>query len=201
VRRIIRRHKIHALVILDPARATLLCGVHGARLAGRTVGRVLWLHACPGHGAADARRLVIAGGFWEQGYARHCVRMAPENVNFLGFLGPEFAQELAELYSNAALVVLPSALEGASLVLLEAAAYGKCILGADMPANRELMDDGMVYVVKDNVTELIAQISRCLTVEELRVSVSGKAKRRVETCYSVPSMAAQMESVYTGIVG
>ena len=143
----------------------------------------------------------IPGGFWEQGYARHCVRLAPENVIFLGFLGPEFAQVLAELYSNAALVVLPSALEGASLVLLEAAAYGKCILGADISANRELMDDCMAYFAKDNVTELIAQIGRCLTVEELRTSVSGKAKGRVETCYSVPSMAAQMECVYTGIMG
>ena len=54
MRKLIRRHGIDALLIVDATRANLLCGVYGALLAGRRCGRVLWMHNCP-TGSDDLR--------------------------------------------------------------------------------------------------------------------------------------------------
>ena len=56
------------------------------------------------------------------------------NVRFLGF---RYGEELAELYSNAYLYILPSAAEGIALTLLEAMAYHNCVVVSDIPQNLE----------------------------------------------------------------
>lgn len=60
-------------------------------------------------------------------------------VRFLGAL-PQAA--LAEHYRRAALLVLPSRREGFGLVLVEALGCGCPVAAADLPAVRELLDDG-----------------------------------------------------------
>lgn len=77
------------------------------------------------HGTAYRRQLDTAAAYLQ-------------NVHFTGFVEGE---TLAALYSNAYVVVLPSDIEGMSLVLLEALSYGNCVLASDIRENKETVQE------------------------------------------------------------
>ena len=54
-------------------------------------------------------------------------------------VGSVHGELLQELYTNAALFVLPSRLEGLALTLLEAASYRLPLVASDIPPNREVI--------------------------------------------------------------
>jgi glycosyltransferase involved in cell wall biosynthesis len=86
----------------------------------------------------DLRRefpLLIAGdaGFTDA-YAAELRRRAHPEVRFLGYVHGTL---LEALFSHAAVLVLPSSLEGLSITLLEGLGYGRCCLVSDIPPNVE----------------------------------------------------------------
>jgi glycosyltransferase involved in cell wall biosynthesis len=85
--------------------------------------------------------LVIAGKATQPEYEAHLRELAgPEVV----FAGHRSGSELQELYSNAALFVLPSYLEGMSMALLEAMAHGVPTVVSDIPENIRVVGDAAV---------------------------------------------------------
>ena len=138
--------------------------------------------------------LVVAGdGKQEPAYEEACRREANELVRFVG---PRFGDELAELYSNAAVVVQPSELEGMSLVLLESASYGRCVVARDMPATRDALGDGVVTFGDDSTDALGEAIVKCLNDPNLSREKGEEAKRRVTELFSWPAIARQYERLY-----
>ncbi len=138
--------------------------------------------------------LVIAGdGKQEPAYEAACRRQANELVRFTG---PQFGAELAELYSNAAVVVQPSELEGMSLVLLEAAAHGRCVVAREMPATRDALGDEAVTFADDSTESLGGAIVKCLDDPALRQRIGDEAKRRVTERFAWPAVARQYEKLY-----
>ena len=55
--------------------------------------------------------------------------------------GPIYGEELARLYTNAYLFILPSAVEGLPMVVLEAMSHGSAVLVSDIAENLEVIDD------------------------------------------------------------
>jgi len=148
--------------------------------------------------ARDDRPLVVVGDEAEPAYARRCRRLA-DGHNVM-FLGAQSGQVLAELYSNAGLVVQPSALEGMSMVLLEAAAYGRCVLAADIPENRLPLENCALYFTMDDPDELAAQVHRCLGEADTRCAYGRAAQARAREL-SVSSQADRMEELYGKVLG
>ena len=78
-------------------------------------------------------KLVIAGGVeFESAYMHELKALC--NDSRVVFTGAVYGEDLAQLYSNAALYVLASNNEGFPLVLLEAMSYKRDVLVSDIPA-------------------------------------------------------------------
>lgn len=143
-------------------------------------------------------QLAVVGDFMSTSYGRECRRTAPDRTVFLGL---QHGDRLAELYSNAAIVVQPSVLEGMSLVLLEAAAHGRCILATKMEENMAVLGDSGVYFNEDDVDELSVLICRYLKCDRDRSSLGSRARLVVASKPSWTEIAIAMECIYRRALG
>lgn len=83
--------------------------------------------------------LVIAGGSsFTDGYVEALYEQAGRDRRVI-MAGYVFGEELQELYSNAAVFVLPSHLEGLPLTLLEAASYNRSIVASAISPHVEVL--------------------------------------------------------------
>jgi glycosyltransferase involved in cell wall biosynthesis len=94
-------------------------------------------------GVDTPSRLVIAGGSsFTDSYVHELEVLAARDPRVL-LAGSVHGELLQELYTNAALFVLPSRVEGLALTLLEAASYRLPLVASDIPPNREVIgEDG-----------------------------------------------------------
>ena len=100
------------------------------------------------------KKLVIAGDTSDTNeYVASLKQMASGNPNiiFTGFISGDL---LKEIYSNAYIVAVPSDIEGMSLSLLEALAYGNAVLCSDIPENTLVTEDKAIHFKKSNVVDL-----------------------------------------------
>ncbi|MCA9399114.1 MAG: glycosyltransferase, partial [Candidatus Omnitrophica bacterium] len=86
----------------------------------------------------DGWKLVIAGDADHDDDFSRKLKQDCRNTSDVVLTGFIKGRELRELYSHAALFVLPSYHEGLPIVLLEALSYGASCLVSDIPANREV---------------------------------------------------------------
>lgn len=87
------------------------------------------------------KKLVIVGGFNDSpNYSKKLFKLVHNNKNiiFTDFLSGE---ALNELFTNAYCYVIPSKIEGMSMSLLEAMAYGNCVLGSDIEEIKSVIED------------------------------------------------------------
>jgi glycosyltransferase involved in cell wall biosynthesis len=94
---------------------------------------------------ASRTPLVVTGDYGAEWRAEQCaaiVRLGGDPM-LLETPGHVDERTLLGLYANARCVVAPSRAEGFSLPVIEAMAAGKPVLASDIPAHRELLDDGL----------------------------------------------------------
>lgn len=112
------------------------------------------------------------------------------------FAGHVRGRMLDELFSNAALFVQPSELEGCSIGLLEAMSYGLPCLASDIPENKEVIGDaGLLFHNKD-VDDLERALDWSMHHEAEGHELGMKARRRVETLFSWDHVVDQLEDLY-----
>ncbi|MEE0945326.1 MAG: glycosyltransferase family 4 protein [Acutalibacteraceae bacterium] len=122
------------------------------------------------------KKLVIAGDTSDTDeYVASLKQMAADNSNiiFTGFISGDL---LKEIYSNAYIVVVPSDIEGMSLSLLEALAYGNAVLCSDIPENTLVTEDKAIHFEKSNVLDLTEKLQILCDdekkVENIKVGVA-----------------------------
>jgi glycosyltransferase involved in cell wall biosynthesis len=120
------------------------------------------------------KKLVIAGDTSDTDeYVTMIKKMADKNPNiiFTGFVSGDL---LSEIYSNAYFVVLPSDIEGMSLSLLEAFAYGNAVLCSDIPENTLVTEDRAILFKKSNVFDLTDKLQElCNDPSKIRMLKNG----------------------------
>ena len=121
------------------------------------------------------KKLVIAGDTSDTDeYVASLKQMASGNPNiiFTGFISGDL---LKEIYSNAYIVVVPSDIEGMSISLLEALAYGNAVLCSDIPENTLVTEDKAINFKKSDVADLQNKLQNMcddnLCVENLKHGV------------------------------
>lgn len=86
----------------------------------------------------DIRLVVVGGSSFSDDYVAMVQALAESDPRVV-LPGYVYGADLAELYRNAAVFVLPSRLEGLPLTLLEAAAHGAPVIASDIDPHREIL--------------------------------------------------------------
>lgn len=147
----------------------------------------------------DGTKLAIAGpGWYEPEYEARLHELAGDDPRVV-FLGEVDGRLLEELYSNCLAYVLPSEVEGMSLSLLDALAFGCCIISSSIPPNTYLVGDSALIFETGDVDSLEARLREVHgdpeLVERLRRSAAARGRR-----HSWDAIADQWVSLYRELV-
>ncbi|HET6625229.1 MAG TPA: glycosyltransferase family 4 protein [Nocardioidaceae bacterium] len=115
--------------------------------------------------------------------------------------GYVYGRALAELYSNAAVFVQPSRLEGMPLTLLEAASYGAPVVASDIPPHREIAGEQVaaMHLVPPNDERALAdRIAEVLAHPE--PARADALRRHVLGTFRWDTAAADLEALYQRLV-
>lgn len=156
------------------------------------------------HTVDTSSRLVIAGGSsFTDRYVQQLEALAARDPRVL-MVGAVQGELLQELYSNAALFVLPSRLEGLPLTLLEAASYRLPLVASDIPPHREIIgDDGPGGLMFPSGDENALAAALTETLEDLDAAFAGArlVGDRVAGDYDWDKATDATEAVYGAVLG
>jgi glycosyltransferase involved in cell wall biosynthesis len=115
------------------------------------------------------------------------------------FLGYKEGNELRELVGKAAFVVVPSEwYENCSMVVLEAMALGKPVIGSRIGGIPEQIDDGktgFLFQMGDQA-ELARKMDTLLAEPELRARMGRAARRKIQNEFSLDAHCTRLLSIY-----
>jgi glycosyltransferase involved in cell wall biosynthesis len=123
-----------------------------------------------GRVAAPVRLLLVGGGGRRLESLREAVDASPARARI------EIRRDVADeevdvLYRGASALVLPSRYEGFGFTPLEAMARGCPVLASDIPALREIADDGALLLPLDDEEAWAGALQRVVTDEALRADL------------------------------
>ncbi|MET0027162.1 MAG: glycosyltransferase family 4 protein [Candidatus Thiodiazotropha sp.] len=107
-------------------------------------------------------------------------------------------QDMAEVFSQANIICLPSYREGLPKVLLEAAASGRAIVTTDVPGCREVVtegDNGLLVPARES-EPLAEALKQLIQQPQLRQTMGQKSRTLAEQEFSVDRVVAQHMSIY-----
>lgn len=143
-----------------------------------------------------SKKLVIVGKSSDTDeYVKRLHDLAKNNTNivFTGFLTGE---ALNELYTNAYCYVIPSKIEGMSMSLLEAMAYGNCVIGSDIEEIRSVINENGLLFKNGSWSDLKSKL-RFLCDNPLIVEkYAKKSSSYVLLNYNWNSIAKKTEKLY-----
>jgi glycosyltransferase involved in cell wall biosynthesis len=111
--------------------------------------------------------------------------------------------DIAEVWRQASIALLPSYREGLPKALLEAAACGRPMLAADVPGCRELVRheaNGLLVPVRDPAA-LANALARLADDPALRRRLGAAARRTVEGEYAEAAVAGAVQALYREMLG
>lgn len=120
------------------------------------------------------------------------------------FLGYKSGNELNDIIKNAAFVVVPSeCYENCSMVVLEAMAFGKPIIGSRIGGIPEQVDDGISGFLFEmgNANELAGKMATLAADSELRKTMGKAARQKVEEKYSLARHNEDLLGIYNHLLG
>lgn len=115
---------------------------------------------------------------------------------------PGQVRDIAQLWRDTAIAVLPSYREGLPKALLEAAASGRPMVATDVPGCREIVrheETGLLVPARDPVA-LADALARLALDQELRRRLGAAARRLVEQRFADTEIAASVVALYRGLL-
>jgi glycosyltransferase involved in cell wall biosynthesis len=107
-------------------------------------------------------------------------------------------QDMAEIFTQANIICLPSYREGLPKVLLEAAASGRCIVTTDVPGCREVVmegENGLLVPARES-EPLAKALKRLIEHPELRNTMGYKGRTMAESDFAIEQVIEKHMSIY-----
>lgn len=146
------------------------------------------------------KKLVIAGDTSDTDeYVEMLKKKADNkpNIIFTGFISGDV---LSEIYSNAYLVAIPSDIEGMSLSLLEALAYGNAVLCSNIPENTSVVEGKAICFEKSNVEDLKNKLEFMLNNQDIVKNLKNSSANYVLNKYNWNDVATSTIELYNDVV-
>jgi glycosyltransferase involved in cell wall biosynthesis len=140
--------------------------------------------------------LIVAGEAPSAGGYGERLRQLAQGDARIRFIGRVQGRLLEELFSNTALFVQPSELEGLSIGLIEAMSYGIQCLSSDIPENREVVGDTALLFRNRDVNDLHRQLTAALSNIAVGTQRAAAGRQRVESMFSWERVVDQLEALY-----
>lgn len=140
------------------------------------------------------KKLVIAGELPTNDYGAFIKNEAGGNKNIV-FTGFVSGDTLDELYTNCALYVLPSEVEGLALTLLEAMSAGARCLVSDIPENTAVTRDFAVSFKSMDVDSLTQKLSELLNAPDENLYAKEQRAYIMEN-YNYENVVKKTEQIY-----
>ena len=145
------------------------------------------------------KKLVIVGDTSDtDDYVALLKEKAGDNPNII-FTGFQSGERLEELYSNAYIMALPSDLEGMSMSLLEALAYGNAVLCSDIPENTSVAEDRAVYFKKSDIDDLAEKLQTLCNDSEKVAELKNGVDEFILSRYNWKDIAVKTSNLYKNI--
>lgn len=144
-------------------------------------------------------KLVIAGGSSHSDTYVESLHQAAANDERIVFTGPLFGEDKDEAFSNAALFVLPSLLEGMPIVLLEAMSYGCPVLASDIPECLEVVQEHtppLTWTFRAGNSHSLATMLGEVLASGERVDRGARAREAVLARYEWDGIVAETLQCY-----
>ncbi|HEY7341809.1 MAG TPA: DUF1972 domain-containing protein [Ktedonobacterales bacterium] len=146
-------------------------------------------------GPATGLQLCLVGDApYSSDYKEELKRKAGPGVVFAGYV---FGDGYHELGSNARIYAFASGVGGTHPALLEAMAFGNCVVVNDMAANMETIGDaGLPYAGEKGATDLARVMARAIADPALVEEYRKRAAHRAKTVYSWDVVTDQYERLF-----
>lgn len=140
--------------------------------------------------------LAVAGPSWHsQDYAAGLREQAKDDPT-VRFLGEVDEESLEELYANCYAYVLPSEVEGMSLSLLDAMAFGACVICSNIAPNLAVVGDaGLSFQVLD-AADLRARLGEIMADPERAERLRHAARARISAEFTWDKVTDRWETLY-----
>jgi glycosyltransferase involved in cell wall biosynthesis len=151
-------------------------------------------------GPATGYQLCIVGDApYASAYQRQLKASAGPGVVFTGYV---FGQGYHELGSNAHLFVFASGVGGTHPALLEAMAFGNCVIVNDTPANLETVGQAAIPYRGSGGAEELARVLGAALADPQRIAAyRHAAAHRAATVYSWDVITDQYEDLFARLAG
>jgi len=123
-----------------------------------------------------------------------------EKDGFVNVYG--FTSDIAKVFSESNIVVLPSYREGLPKVLIEAAACGRAVVTTDVPGCRDAIEPdstGLLCKVKDSKS-LTNVIEKLIKDKNLRISMGKAGRKLAEQEFDINKVVEKHFDIYEGRV-
>jgi glycosyltransferase involved in cell wall biosynthesis len=140
--------------------------------------------------------LIIAGDAPNAGGYIDQLHKLAEGDSRIRFIGRVHGRLLEELFSNTALFVQPSELEGLSIGLIEAMSYGIQCLASDIPENQEVLGDAGLWFRNKDVADLEKQMAAALSDVAKGTELAAAGRKRAQKLFSWERVVDQLEDLY-----
>jgi len=144
-------------------------------------------------------RFVFAGPSTGES-ARSFGDLQDKRVVEIGELDP-WSKEKASALAACDIFCMPSAPECSGVVFLEAWSFGKPVIAADIPTEREFVDDGTDgLLVRRNADDIARSLVLLLRNDELRLRMGSAGRQKVRKRFSWERVVRSLNQIYQEVV-
>ena len=145
-------------------------------------------------------KLIVAGPTWHSASYVASLRSLAGDDPSIVFTGEVDEDTLEELYSNCYAYVLPSEVEGMSLSLLDAMAFGTCVIASDITANVEVIGSAGFLFVTGDVASLARQLEYVISDPTRPDACRRASKARMTEEFHWDAVTRQWDALYQELV-